>query len=220
MKTILSKLFFFIYLIGFQAIAQGVFNEQKSLLVIEVESAAGIEDWMRDSSSVEDGKIHFMYSNTEHFKDPGNKTLRYPVKINNPGLYKIIWHSKVGMGTSSTDNNDTWLRVVGASDFFGKKENHIVRPHGKCKDDCPEGAGKEGWFKVYSHGTTDWTWRTKTSDNDPHEIFVRFKKKGSYWIEVSARSAYHFLNRIVLYDPEKYPEEKVTNLTLPESESR
>ncbi|WP_303613880.1 hypothetical protein [Cyclobacterium sp. 1_MG-2023] len=214
------KLLFFIYLIGFQATAQVTFNEKNSLLIIEVESVEGVGDWFRESVNIEGGTIHYLYSTTEHFKDPGNKTLKYPIEINNPGLYKIIWHSKVGKGNSSTDNNDTWLRVVGASDFFGKKENHIVRPHGICKDDCPEGAGKEGWFKVYSHGTTDWTWRTKTSDNDPHEIYVRINRKGTYTLEISARSAHHFLDRIVLYDPEKYPEEKVTNLTLPESESR
>tara|TARA_R110002124_G_scaffold287193_1_gene471104 strand:- start:2703 stop:3365 length:663 start_codon:yes stop_codon:yes gene_type:complete len=220
MKNIPAKLLLFINLISFQAAAQVAFNEQNSLLIIEVESVEGVGDWFRDSVNIEGGTIHYLYSTTEHFKDPGNKTLKYPIEINNPGQYKIIWHSKVGLGTSSTDNNDTWLRVPEAAGFFGKNEEHIVRPHGKCQDDCPEGAGKEGWFKIYSNGTTDWTWRTKTSDNDPHEIYVCFEKKGVYSIEVSARSANHFLDRIVLYDPEKHTEKKVTNLSLPENERR
>lgn len=215
-----TKLFFFIYLIGFQATAQGAFNEKNSLLIIEFESVEGVGDWFRDSVNIEGVTIQYLYSTTEHFKEPGHKVLRFPIKIINPGLYKIIWHSKVGEGNSSTDYNDTWLRVADAADFFGKKGNHTVRPHGKCKDDCPEGSGKEGWFKVYSNGTTDWTWRAKTSDNDPHEIYVRFREKGTYSLEVSARSAHHLLDRIVLYDPEKYSEEQVTNLSFPESDRR
>jgi len=220
MKIILANLLIFIYLLGFQVTSQVAYNEQNSLLIIEIESAELVGDWKRDSSTVEGRRIHYLYSTTEYFKDPGNNVLGYPIKINNPGLYKFIWHSKVGMGTSSTDNNDTWLRIPDAADFFGKKEGQIVRPHGKCLDDCPEGAGKEGWFKIYSNGTTNWNWRAKTSDNDPHEIYVLFKKKGTYSLEVSARSAHHFLDRIVLYDPEKYTEEKVINLTLPESKRR
>ncbi len=199
--------------------AQVIFQEKDGLLIVEMENLPSIGEWKSASTSLENRTIQYLYSETEYFQNPGNQLLTYIIRINNPGMYKFIWHSKVGEGSSPTDYNDTWLRIPDADDFFAQNfEEQVLHPKGVCEANCPNGTGADGWFKVYSHGTTDWTWTAKTSDHDPHEIFARFDEAGTYTVQVSARSSYHFLNRFVMYQPEKYTEAEVSELMLPASE--
>nr|MBI1232158.1 carbohydrate-binding family 6 protein [Cytophagales bacterium] len=198
--------------------AQDIFQEKDGIVIVEMENLTATGEWKSGSASLDGKPINYIYSEKEYFQNPGNQLLTFKIKINTPGTYRFIWHSKVGEGSSPTDYNDTWLRIADASDFFAQNESgNTLHPKGICKTDCPNGMGAEGWFKVYSHGTKDWTWRAKTSDNDPHEIYARFDKAGTYTVEVSARSSYHFLNRFVMFHPDKYTENEVTDLTLPPS---
>jgi len=221
MKNILltcSCLFLLEVLLIFPTKAQNRFMEEDGLLIVEIENLLTMGEWKSASALVEENPIQYIFSETEHFQQPGHKLLSYPIRINNPGTYIFIWHSKVGEGDSSTDYNDTWLRIPDADDFFAQNETgNLLHPKGICQENCPNGTGADGWLKVYSHGTTDWTWRAKTSDHDAHEIFAQFDKAGDYTIQVSARSSYHFLNRFVLFQPERYSKEEVTELTLPPS---
>lgn len=195
--------------------AQDIYQEKDGLLIVEMTGLEGIEKWNRGSAAANGHSIEYLFSQTEHFQHPGHQLLSYSIQINNPGTYKFIWHSKVGEGTSPTDNNDTWLRIPDAADFFAQNENgQVLHPKGVCLADCPNGMGAAGWFKVYSNGTTDWTWRAKTSDNDPHEIYALFDQAGTYTVQVAARSSYHFLNRFVMYQPGSYAEAEVTDLAL------
>ncbi|WP_114748467.1 beta-N-acetylhexosaminidase family protein [Pleomorphovibrio marinus] len=201
------------------AFAHRIFVEEEGLLVVEMTSLSAIGDWKSESTSLAGQPIQYIYSEKEYFQNPGQQLLSYRFRIDNPGTYKFIWHNKVGEGASPTDYNDTWLRIPDADDFFAQnEEGHVLHPRGVCEEDCPNGTGGAGWFKVYSHGTTDWTWRTKTSDHDPHEIYAQFNQPGIYSIQVSARSSYHFLSKFVLFQPDKYSEAEVTGITLPTSE--
>ncbi|WP_282179414.1 hypothetical protein [Maribacter stanieri] len=49
----------------------------------------------------------------------------------------------------------------------------------------------------------EWLWRSNTSDNDPHNIFVKFDDAGIYTMEVSGRSKFHALDRFVLFLEDK-----------------
>jgi hypothetical protein len=211
-----------LFLLGFTifatANAQYIYVEEDGLLIEEMEHLPAIGEWKTASASLEDKSIQYLNAEPEHFQKPGNQLLTYKIQINHPGKYKFAWHSKVGEGSSPTDYNDAWLRIPGANDFYAQNEDgSILHPKGVCEVDCPNGMGADGWFKVYSHGTTDWTWTAKTSDNDPHELFALFNEVGTYSVQVSARSSYHFLNRFVLYQPDKYTGEEVTDLALPPS---
>jgi hypothetical protein len=199
--------------------AQKLYLEEDGLLIVEIKSQDDIMEWETGSATLGDQSIQYLYSEMEYFRKPGNQLLTYKIRITNPGTYKFIWHSKVGEGFSPTDYNDSWLRIPDASDFYAQKENgQILHPKGVCTDDCPDGMGAAGWFKAYSHGTTDWTWRAKTSDKDPHEIYARFDNAGTYSIQISARSSYHFLHRFVMYQPDQYTEVEITDLALPPNE--
>jgi hypothetical protein len=175
------------------------YEEINNIVVIETENINTGGLWsIENSTSGFSGTGYIVWGNGNFFNSPGNGKFSVKIKINNTGVYRFQWRSKVGVGTSSTDENDTWLRFDDADSFWGEKSNgSIVFPVGRGTPN-PNGAGSDGWFKVFSSDTTNWTWSTNTSDNDSHQIFVRFDSPGIYTMEISARSEFHFLDRIVL----------------------
>ena len=153
------------------------FNEVDGLIVAEFESLDPVSGWTEKADRpVFSGTSFFEWTYSDRFSSPGSGLLEYLIKINSPGTYRFQWRCKVGHGTSSTDANDSWLRMPDASRFYAVKSSNkdTVRPKGICTDDCPAGAGTQGWFKLYSSGTTNWTWTSRTSDSDPHVIYAEF----------------------------------------------
>lgn len=147
--------------------------------------------------------------------NPGSGLIEVRIQINTPGTYLFEWRTQVGMGNSNTDHNDSWLRFPDASAFYAAKGNgSIVYPHDSGQFPNPQGAGADGWFKVYRYGGQDWTWNTGTNDHDAHDIHVEFDAPGVYTMQISGRSTYHFIDRIVLYQ-EDYPDP--FDLDLPET---
>lgn len=145
------------------------------------------------------GNSYIIWKGNDQFGNPGTGVISTKINITEPGTYAFQWRSKVGLGNNSTEHNDSWLRFPDAADFYGKKGNSIVYPKGSGKTPAPEGAGGGGWFKVYLSNSTDWTWISKTSDNDAHDIFVKFDNAGEYTMQISGRSKEHAIDRIVLY---------------------
>lgn len=211
---------------------QGIFNEKESILIVEIESQQINSAWNKGTSELNGKMLTYYTPKVNNLSTPGVGTLNYQIKINNPGIYRFQWHSKVGEGTKATDSNDNWLKIPDAADFYGQKYNdnpmgtsigHIVHPKPNCSGEgCPEGSSKDGWMKIYSTGSNNteqpWKWRTFTSDRDPHRIFAKFDSVGVYTVQVSARSKAHFLDRFVLYKESVYTESMATNLNLEQSD--
>lgn len=170
--------------------------------------------WASGTALIGSIPMTYLYGTNAYLTTPGRNLLSYKIKISSPGTYRFVWHCKVGKGTSKTDHNDNWLRIADAAAFYAKKGSSVVRPRGICTNDCPNGAGSNGWFKVYSNGTINWTWNTWTSDNDPHGIYARFDTAGIYTVEVSLRSDYQFLNRFVMFNESIHSLAQSTNLSL------
>jgi len=104
------------------------------------------------------------------------------------------------MGNSGS-HNDTWLRFNDAADFYAQKEASIVYPKDTGKTPNPEGASKDGWFKIYRSGNNlDFKWQSSTFDNNGHDIFVVFESPGIYTMEISARSSGHGIDKFVLFN--------------------
>lgn len=201
----------------------GAFIEQNGLVVIEAESADSLPgNWETvstysttfspnvDNPGSATGGDFIVWQGSQFLSTPGNGLMTFPVQINNPGVYQFKWRSQVGNGTSSTDHNDTWLKIE-ADAFYGLQGgSSVVCPKGynPAENDCtgaaPEGAGSGGWFKIYSSGSTNWTWSTNTSDNDAHQIYARFDTPGVYNILVSARSSSHVIDRLVLVNQSQF----------------
>ncbi|WP_299245966.1 Ig-like domain-containing protein [uncultured Aquimarina sp.] len=190
------------------------YEEKNGLVVIEAENLSASGNWQKKSAiSGFTGGGYLEWTGPDHFNDPGNGVINTKIKINSAGRYKFLWRSKVGEGDSATEANDTWLKFPDASEFYGQKGSERVYPKGSGKTPNPEGASGEGYLKVYSTGTTNWTWTTKTSDNDPHDVFVEFDSPGIYTMLISGRSKHHIVDRVTL----NRTSVNATNLSLQET---
>ncbi len=179
-----------------------VFNERNGLVSVEFEEAEFSGDWaIKSDGNSFSGKGYMVWQGTQHLHEPGNGVATFKLKIKNSGTYQFVWKSAVKTGTNGSDHNDTWLRFADAANFFAKNGNSIVYPKDSGKTPNPEGATKDGWFKVYRSGSDlDFKWNSLTYDNYGHTIFVNFENPGTYTMEVSARSSGHGIDRFVLFN--------------------
>jgi len=219
-----------------QSTVDGYFVESGGVLVIEAESFRPLPELWADATTTEgasnindassaSGSDFIVWQGRQYLNAPGNGELVFWLEINNPGLYRFDWRNQVGLGTNTTDHNDTWLKID-ADAFFGEKGDgsSVVCPKGfdPSSNDCvggePNGSGSEGWFKVFSSGANTWRWSARTSDRDGHLIYARFDRVGFYPIRLSARSSFHVIDRIVLYSEEFSGDPQ--SLRLPVSEFR
>ena len=186
---------------GTPAVAQiDTFFEADGLIVIEAEATQSVTSWqLLQSLGDYTGTGYLSYTGANRFNQPGTSVLNYRLAISTPGVYRIQWRSRIAQGNDNTEHNDSWLRLPDANDFYATRTGSIVYPKGSGKMPNPDGGGKDGWFKVYQNTLGRWAWRTATSDNDPHNIFVRFDTAKVYLMQVSGRSEGHAIDRIVLH---------------------
>lgn len=179
-----------------------VFNEKDGLVSVEFEEAQFSGDWiLKNDGNSFSGKGYMVWQGTQHLHEPGNGVATFKIKISNSGIYQFVWKSAVKTGNNGSDHNDTWLRFADAANFFAKNGNSIVYPKDSGKTPNPEGATKDGWFKVYRSGSDlDFKWNALTYDNYGHDVFVVFNAPGIYLMEVSARSSGHGLDKFVLFN--------------------
>ncbi|MEM9984598.1 MAG: hypothetical protein AAF804_05830 [Bacteroidota bacterium] len=196
-----------------------LYQESGGLVIIELESAVSYGLWELESSRpgfTGEGYLH--YNGTNYYNQPGNSLLKFEIAIEKAGKYRFQWHSLIAVGQSNTEHNDSWLRFRDASDFYGEKEGQRVYPKGTGKSPNPEGSSADGWLKIYQNSLNNWTWATRTSDRDPHDIYVEFDTAGVYTLEISGRSTGHAINRLALYHSD-VSSTLALNLNQPESSS-
>jgi len=194
-----------------------LFSESAGLLLVEAESEDFGEGWKKISNtSNATGDGYVRWEGEDQFNNPGEGLTVFNLNISTPGTYRFIWRSAVTEGDNPTEGNDSWLRFSDADDFFGEKNNgSIVYPGGSGKTPTPNGASKDGWFKIYRSGTPlDFKWQARTSDNDAHNVFVTFDNPGVYTMEVSGRSKGHAIDKFVLYIESMYSESEATESEL------
>lgn len=182
--------------------AQCVFEEQNGLVIIETEDLTLPSGWhIKTAKTGYTGSGYISWEGGDAFNQPGNGTIDVKINITKTGTYRFQWRNAVGEGTNTTEFNDSWLKFPDATDFYGQKGNDVssrVYPKGSEKTPLPNGAGSNGWFKIYTGGTTDWNWNSNTSDNDAHQIYVEFAQAGEYTMQISGRSDKHAIDRISL----------------------
>ncbi|MDH3699650.1 MAG: Ig-like domain-containing protein, partial [Flavobacteriaceae bacterium] len=195
-------------LIGFSNVQAQCFVEQNGIVAVEAESKTASGWNIETSATPYSGSGYIAWRGPNYFDSPGNGVITYSITINNPGTYRFIWRSKVGIiDTShpnpSSEHNDSWLKIEG-SDFFAQSGSSIKYPIGSGKTPEVFGSGSDGWFKVFLSGTTNWTWNTLTSDNNGHFIYATFNSPGTYNVKISGRSNGHFIDRFVMYKESLY----------------
>lgn len=183
-----------------------IYIEANGIVRIDLEnSATAPNDWETATAiSGFAGEGYLLWTGSDNFSTPGRGVITFPVRITTPGTYQFVWRSRITIGSSNTEHNDSWVRIEG-DDFFGEKEStgERVFPRGTGKTPNPEGASRDGWFKSYMNTLNRWFWRSSTNDNDPFNIFATFNSAGTYMVEISGRSNGHAIDQFVLFRTDK-----------------
>ncbi len=182
------------------------FEERNGIAILELDSKVS-GSWRKENISGASGGQALTYRGSDKFNTPGTSEIVYKVKINSPGTYRFKWRNKISIiGTGSepanTEHNDSWLKID-ASDFYGATGNTRVYPGGSGKKPVAKGSTSGGWFKIYTN-SIGWSWITRTSDFENHDIYAKFNNAGVYNIRISARSKGHTVDRMVLYKENQY----------------
>ena len=194
MKSIYSLLAYFF--IGVCMLHGQTFEEKNGTLTFEAESINLSSSWKKQNSKPGyTGSGYIIWTGNNYFTSPGNGQLKIKIKINTPGKYKFEWRNCAAIGNLTTEHNDSWLKFPDADDFYGQKGNSIVYPKGSGKGNEPNGAGGNGYFKIYVNSTS-WRNQASTSDHDPHDIFIHFNSKGTYEMIISGRSNGHGIDKM------------------------
>ncbi len=192
-------------------------------IVIEAEDLPINEDWeilTTEGGYYADGYIG--WTGTSHNNDPTHGVMEVTIYVAEPGRYGLRWRNRIGMGTNTTEHNDTWVKFPDAADYYGLQspgaDERRRYPRPVCEDaeamaaiealpqvmavECVEGSSTDGWFKVYSSGANDWSWSTRTNDNDAFDVMVEFDQPGDYSFMMAARGDWHLIDRIVIHQEE------------------
>ena len=190
------------------------------IIVIEAENLPLAGSWSKQTANAGfTGSGYIGWTGAPSLGTPGKGTLTAKLKLA-AGRYRMQWRNRIGKGTNATEHNDSFVRYPDVDHFYGLKmvngKESRAYPKPVCEDaakmaavlalpqvgvtKCPNGTSKDGWTKVYSSGATDWKWSTNTSDSDAHQIYLEVNKAGVYTLEISARSDFHLIDRIVIHD--------------------
>lgn len=195
------------------------FRAVDGIVVIEAESLPFTEDWSLGSDGEASGGEYIEWTGSSHNNDTSFGRFAVSILVEEAGLYQLQVRNRVGRGEDPTEHNDTWMRFPDAAAFYGIQGSpdaeDRVYPRPQCEDpdflagveampnvteaSCPNGTSRDGYFKVYSSGALDWKWSARTSDNDAHDVVVRFDEPGLYTYQLAARGDFHRLDRIVLH---------------------
>jgi len=190
-------------------------------IVIEAEDLPILEDW--EILTTEGGYYaegYIGWTGASHNNDPTHGVMSVTILVAEPGRYRLRWRNRIGMGANTTEHNDTWVKFPDAADYYGLQSpgaDELRRyPRPRCEDadamaavealpqvmeaDCVEGSSTDGWFKVYSSGASDWSWSTRTNDNDAFDVMVEFDDPGDYTFMMAARADWHLIDRIVIHE--------------------
>ncbi|NAS13302.1 hypothetical protein [Poritiphilus flavus] len=179
-----------------------LFEESNGVVSIEFENSNFPEGWvLKNELSGFSGDGYMVWEGDQSLGNPGSGKVVFPIAIKTTGTYRFLWKSSFTQGNDGTEHNDSWLRFPDANDFFGKKaDGSVVYPEGSGKEPNPAGASSDGWFKIYRSGNNnEFKWQASTSDHDAHNIYVTFSGEGVYLIEISGRSSFHGIDRLLLF---------------------
>ncbi len=174
-----------IFLCVSQAMAAGVFMEKDGVVVIDVEAEPAKGSWAVEKSL--DGFLGESYYRAKSNGNAGADALNYEIIITNPGKYQLVVRNRIASGSSSTENNDSFLKMSGKPVAGG----YSIKTN--------------GWEKFYvnAKGLNKWTWETSTKDFDAQAFRQEFTA-GKHTVGISRRSANHAVDRLALFKYEDH----------------
>ncbi|MEM1157902.1 MAG: putative Ig domain-containing protein [Verrucomicrobiota bacterium] len=210
-------------------ITNGYFNESGGVVVMEAERAEIGDRW--ENSTAFSGYLGtgYVVATQDSFQTPGlGKLLQYPFIVNSAGDYQLQWRSAITTGNENTEHNDNWVRIVDENGNAISAVDPVPNHTPKSGKDSNHDYNGDQWMKCYRNGNiANWTWQASNQDNDALAILWSLEANKKYTLEISARSAGHGIDKIVLWDRSVHNyENKVTGSAagnntldnLPESE--
>lgn len=186
--------------------SSATYEEINGMVVIEAESAALQGDWIYESKNPKD------FTGEGFVKSGENGILSYSIKINQPGVYRLI--------ARTTRTNEIGDR---GNDSYILFEGPDVRAYGfgNWYDEITDGGGMEGitkdvklydlytengWWKMSTHTNDDeWSWQaTNASEAQGLWKFFHFdiEKPGLYTLKLKQRSSGHKIDRFHIFSEE------------------
>jgi rhamnogalacturonyl hydrolase YesR len=122
----------------------------------------------------------------------GFAKVSYPFFINEGGTYQFAFRSRIGRGDSSTDANDSFIRLV---DSAGNPVQPVPNQNVTTSD---------SWYKVYMNVNGSWSHQASNKDQDPHSLSWNLESGTGYALELSVRSRDHLVDRLILWDTARH----------------
>ncbi len=158
------------------------FVAQNGIVMMEAESITATGDWRTQTSfGGFSGSGYHIWTGSDSFNvsTAGRGTLTYRFRIEEAGNYQLIWRSRIGLGDSASEHNDSWVRFQTGQNVSGEQ-------------------ALNGWTKVFMNQTGRWFWGSFTVDFVGRPI-RQFFPAGEHTLQISGRSNSHAIDRIALY---------------------
>ena len=177
--------------------------EKNGMVVIEAENMILRDAWVKEQMEGSSNDSSIVWKGKSYFKQPDKGIISTQFEIFSPGKYTFKMRTKVGLGGNSTEHNDTWVKFPDAKEFYGLRNANRIYPVGSAGLPFMDNrsATRKGYLKMFSSGTTNWTWNTLTYDEESYDVMVEFDKPGVYTLELAARSDYHVIDKMILFRP-------------------
>ncbi|TDJ70505.1 MAG: DUF5060 domain-containing protein [Planctomycetota bacterium] len=152
-------------------IADGVYQEEGGLLVMEMESANPGGQWIHETDFAGfTGSAYVRWDGANYFNDPGHDVFEFEFEIHQPGTYQLRIRNR-HEDADSSEENDVWVRMDGGS-----------------------------WVKAFSGDNNGWNWLTNhdfsSSNKPPAEYDL---SAGHHVIAFSGRSTNFMMDRFHLF---------------------
>mgnify|MGYP005841540609 CR=1 FL=1 len=166
--------------------------EADGLLVMEVESQdPGARFDFERSESGYKGMGYFR-GNLGPFNVGGLSEITYPFLIEEGGTYQFAFRSRIGRGTSTTEANSSFIRLVDAE---GNPLEPVPNENVVTSD---------SWYKLYLNVNGSWSHEASNNENDPHSLSWNLQSGQEYALEISIHSKDHLVDRLILWDTTRH----------------
>ncbi|MCB0323945.1 MAG: choice-of-anchor D domain-containing protein, partial [Bdellovibrionales bacterium] len=177
----------------------GAFQETGGIVVWEVESKPAATGWTSKTTIPGyTGTSYYEWTGADSFGSGGNGTITYEFQVQTPGNYELRWRSRIAVGDSSTEHNDSWVQFPSGQNITGEQ------------------ALNGNWTKVYTNQKNVWSWNSLTVDNVGRPI-RQFFSAGTHQLKISGRSQGHAIDRIALFKYDAVSFNASTFTALPQS---
>jgi len=146
---------------------------ENNLVVVEVEAVSPTGNWSVETNFAGyTGGSYYRWTGPNHFNQPGNGIMTYPIEVHEAGHYQLRIHNR-HEDPDHTEENDCWVRMDGGS-----------------------------WIKLYSNGSgtvSNWNWKSRFEINGSHSDAGFGLTVGRHELQISGRSNGFMIDRFNFY---------------------